>query len=396
MRQQRRWAAAWLLTTMWVGCGNDTVEGHVDAGTPEGEGSNDAGGSGDDPVGGDAQDGSVVEGPEPVLDAGSSDGGEAHDAGIIIADPGTDGDGNYTIGPDYQKSPDLEERDVPHGEVFTFYMSSEDSKLYDGFDDTLNNPQSFSRKVEVYIPAQYVDGTEAPVIVVHDGPGYTYFMKTALDNLIADQRLPAIVAIMVDNGGGDSIGSQRGLEYDTMSDRYARFIEEEVFPAVLVQEDIAAAYPNLTITENPEGRATMGCSSGGAAALTMGWFRPDLFHRIFTYSGTFVDQQNPEAAEEQEYPLGAWEYHERLIEESAKKPLRIFIQAAEHDLGENNDEASHHNWKMANDRMAEDLANKGYHYRYLYSAGAYHCDGRVRDQTLPETLLWLWRGYPLD
>jgi enterochelin esterase-like enzyme len=221
-------------------------------------------------------------------------------------------------------------------------------------------------------------------------------MRTALDNLIADHRLPAIIAIMVDNGGGDSIGSQRGLEYDTMSDRYARFIEEEVFPAVLVQDDIAAAYPNLAFTKNPEGRAAMGCSSGGAAAMTMGWFRTDLFHRIFTYSGTFVDQQNPEADEEQEFEFGAWEYHERLIEDSPRKPLRIFIQAAEHDLGEGNDEASHHNWKMANDRMAEDLANKGYHYRYLYAEGAYHCDGRVRDETLPETLLWLWRGYPIE
>ena len=393
---ERRWAVAWLATMALVGCGSDTVEGSRDASAPEEERSDDAGGSGDDPVGNGAQDGSVDEGPEPVLDAGADSGEANQDAGIIIADPGTEGDGNHTIGPNYQKSSDLEERDVPHGEVFTFFMDSDDSELYDGFDDTLNNPKSFSRKVEVYIPQQYVDGTDAPVMVVHDGPGYTYFVKTALDNLIADGRLPAIVAIMVDNGGGDSIGSQRGLEYDTMSDRYARFIEEEVFPAVLVQGDIAAAYPNLAFTKHPEGRATMGCSSGGAAALTMGWFRPDLFRRIFTYSGTFVDQQNPEAAEEKAYPFGAWEYHENLIENEPKKPLRIFLQASEHDLGENNDEGSHHNWIMANERMAEDLAAKGYHYRYVFSQGAYHCDGRVRDQTLPETLLWLWRGYPID
>jgi enterochelin esterase family protein len=246
------------------------------------------------------------------------------------------------------------------------------------------------------VPQQYVDGKKAPIIVVHDGPGYVYHVRTTLDNLIADGRLPTIVAIFVNHGGGDSIGSERGLEYDTMSDKYARFIEGEVLPAVLVQEDIAAAYPNLAFTENPEGRAAMGCSSGGAAALTMGWFRPDLFRRIFTYSGTFVDQQHPDAPTEEEFPRGAWEYHAGLIENSPVKPLRIFIQASEWDLGADSPESSLHNWVLANERTAEDLKNKGYHYRYIFSRESYHCDGRVRDQTLPETMLWLWRGYPID
>ena len=77
----------------------------------------------------------------------------------------------------------------------------------------------------------------------------------------------------------------------------------------------------------------MGCSSGGAAALTMGWFRPDLFRRLITYSGTFVDQQDDDAPEEKQYPLGAWEYHSgmKLIENSEKKPLRIFTHVSEND-----------------------------------------------------------------
>ena len=138
----------------------------------------------------------------------------------------------------------------------------------------------------------------------------------------------------MENGGNDGKGSERGLEYDTMSDRFARFINDEVLPAVLSNKEIKAAYPKIAFTDDPWGKAAMGCSSGGAAALTMGWFRPDLFRRLITYSGTFVDQQDDDAPEEAKYPLGAWEYHSsmKLIESSEKKPLRIFTHVSENDL----------------------------------------------------------------
>ena len=136
----------------------------------------------------------------------------------------------------------------------------------------------------------------------------------------------------------------------------------------------------------------MGGSSGGAAAFTMGWFRPDLYHRILTYSGTYVDQQSPKNPES---PHGAWEYHEHLIAKSEVKPLRIWLEVGENDNGSKKDEASLHNWVMANERMAAALKAKGYHYRYEFAAGAGHVDGKVVKQTLPEALLWLWRGYPI-
>ena len=79
------------------------------------------------------------------------------------------------------------------------------------------------------------------------------------------------------NGGGDGKGSERGLEYDTMSDRYARFIQLEVLPAVIANPMVKASYPQLAFTDNPEGKATLGCSSGGAAALIMGGFGPTCF-----------------------------------------------------------------------------------------------------------------------
>jgi enterochelin esterase-like enzyme len=157
---------------------------------------------------------------------------------------------------------------------------------------------------------------------------------------------------------------------------------------------IKAAYPNLTFTDDPEGRGAYGCSSGGAAAFTMGWFSPNKYRRLITYSGTFVDQQNPRSAENATYPNGAWEYHQRLIAAAERKPLRVFLQVSEMDNGATASEAGLHNWVLANQRMAAALKAKGYHYRFVYALGAGHCDAKVRRQTLPDTLVWMWRGYP--
>jgi enterochelin esterase-like enzyme len=164
---------------------------------------------------------------------------------------------------------------------------------------------------------------------------------------------------------------------------------------VLNNAEIKAAYPHIAFTDNPWGKAAMGGSSGGAAALAMGWFRPDLFRRLITYSGTFVDQQDDDAPEEAAYPLGAWEYHSsmKLIENSEKKPLRIFTHVSEHDNGAKLPEESYHNWVMANERTAAALKAKGYDYRYIYSLASKHTDPRVFEQTLADTLVWMWRGY---
>jgi len=315
--------------------------------------------------------------------------------------PGMKGNGNVTIGPDYTLDPDLTDRGNPKGKAFQFMMPLADSKIFRGDDSTLDpkKPVRTERKISVYIPAAYKDGTKAPILVMHDGPGNLNLVRNALDNLTIstdiERKLPAFIAIAVENGGNDSKGSQRGLEYDTMSDRLARFINDEVLPAVLNNADIKAAYPKIAFTENPWGKAVMGCSSGGAAALTMGWFRPELFRRLITYSGTFVDQQDDDAADEAKYPLGAWEYHSsmKLIENSDKKPLRIFTHVAENDNGAKDPEETYHNWVMANERTAAALKAKGYDYRYVFSKATKHCDKKVFEHTLAETLVWMWRGY---
>ncbi len=309
------------------------------------------------------------------------------------------GNGNFVVGPDYTIDPDLTDKGNPKGKSFEFAMPLVNSKIFPGTDSTLDPRKDVrkARKIFVYVPAAYKDGDKAPLLIIHDAPGRMDLVKNALDNLTIsktpNRKLPPFIVVGVENGGNDGKGSERGLEYDTMSDRLARFICEEVLPAVLQNKQLRAAYPMIAFTDDPANRAVMGCSSGGAAALTMGWFRPDLFRRLITYSGTFVDQQDDDAPEEAEYPLGAWEYHsgKKLIENSEKKPLRIFTHVAENDNRANDPEETYHNWVMANERTAAALAAKNYDYRYVFSRATKHCDQRVFQKTLADTLVWMWQ-----
>jgi iron(III)-enterobactin esterase len=315
--------------------------------------------------------------------------------------PPADADGNFVIGPTHPKAPEMAVRDeVPHGQVFNLTMNSQDSKIYPGIarePNTFGRPDPsdpsnlvvttshaapYMRRVAVYVPKQYVAGTAAPFIVGADGPDKLLF--TALDNLIAEKRVPAMVAISIGNGGGDAQGSQRGLEYDTMSGLYAEFVEREVLPLVESQ-------CNVKLTKDPEARATMGCSSGGSCAMIMAWYHPDLYHRVLTYSGTYVNQQWPHNSQT---PHGAWGLHETLIPNSEPKPLRIWMEVGDKDLlNPNSMRDDMHDWVLANENMAKVLAAKGYHYQFVFARNAGHCDGGVKQQTLPEALEYVWKGY---
>ena len=193
-----------------------------------------------------------------------------------------------------------------------------------------------------------------------------------------------MIAISIGNGGGDAQGSERGLEYDTMSGLYAEFVEKEVLPLVEKQ-------CNVTLTRDPEGRTTMGGSSGGSCALIMAWYHPDLYHRVLTYSGTYVNQQWPPDAGT---PHGAWEFHEHLIPNSPAKPLRIWMEVGDRDnFNSNVMRDNMHDWVVANENMAQVLAAKGYHYQFVFARNAGHTDRSVKQQTLPDALEWLWKGY---
>jgi hypothetical protein len=294
----------------------------------------------------------------------------------------------------------LAHESVPQGEVHTFTMSSADSRIFPGIARdsgtfgtpsptdpatlvvTTSHPARYTRTVAVYVPAQYVGGTVAPFIVGADGPDPSLF--TALDNLIAGKRVPPMIAISIGNGSGDAQGSERGLEYDTMSGQYAEFVETEVLP--LVERKY-----NVRLTRDPEGRATMGGSSGGSAAFIMAWYRPDLYHRVLAYSITAINQQWPHSSDT---PHGAWEFHERLIPNSPVKPIRVWLEVGDRDfLNPNVMRDGMHDWVVASENMARALAAKGYHYQFVFARNAGHVDRAVKQQTLPAALEWLWRGY---
>jgi iron(III)-enterobactin esterase len=219
----------------------------------------------------------------------------------------------------------------------------------------------------------------APFIVGADGIDNGLF--AALNNLIAQHRVPVMIAISIGNGGCDAQGSERGLEYDTMSGLYAEFVEKEVLP-------LAEKQANVKLTKDPDGRATMGGSSGGSAALEMAWYHTDLYHRVLTFSGTYVNQQSPVNPET---PHGAWEFHENIIPNSPVKPIRIWMEVGDKDNYSTRDNL--HDWVVANENMAKVLAAKGYHYQFVFAKNAGHTDGPTKRQTLPEALEYVWQGY---
>lgn len=334
---------------------------------------------------------------------------DPHTSGYVTAwelpdgtNPPANADGNFILGPTHKAEPEASANNgVAQGAVFEFTMDSSDSRIYPGIAReantfgmpdpadparlmvTTSHPAPYTRHVTVYVPQQYVPGTVAPFIVGADGPDLGLF--TTLDNLIAGHRVPVMIAISIGNGGGDAQGSERGLEYDTMSGRYAEFVEKEVLPQVETKY-------HVKLTKDPDGRATMGGSSGGSCALIMAWYHPELYRRVLTYSGTYVNQQWPYNAET---PHGAWEFHEHLIPNSPAKPLRIWMEVGDRDLlNPNVMRDNMHDWVVANEDMAQVLAAKGYHYQFVFARNAGHVDRALKQQTLPEALEYLWHGYP--
>jgi hypothetical protein len=342
-------------------------------------------------------------------------------------------EGNFIIGPTHAAAPELTAQDgAPAGKTYSFTMSSADSTVFnpgmirDDPDSCLNasiftaqtapgdksnilvptaHAGIWTRSVHVYVPADYVAGSQAPFIVLGDSgyPDEKQFF-TVLDNLIREHRIPPVVAISIGNGGQDAQGSERGFEYDAVNGAYAEFVENEVLP-------LAERRANIKLTKNPEGRATMGISSSGSAAFTMAWFHPELYHRVLTYSPTMVNQQWPHNPA---LPGGAWEYHSAwaglpaaksdarsgspLIPNSPTKPIRIWFETGDHDnfYPATPIADGMHDWTLADERFAKVLADKGYHYQFLFARNAEHVDKATVAQTLPTALEWLWQGYPVQ
>lgn len=352
--------------------------------------------------------------------------------------PPISGNGNYIIGPSHPAAPETIARPaVPKGRIVSFTMASTESGIYRPglvrieatFDGgiysapsaegdpshliiTTSVPGTWTRAVSIYVPPQYTRATRAPFLVIGDGGLFDATIFATLDNLISQRRIPPIVAIAIGNGGQDAQGAQRGLEYDTVSGTYAQWVEQEVLPRV----EKAAG---VRLTRDPDGRATMGISSSGAAAFTMAWFHPELYRRVLSYSPTFVNQQWPQNPA---LRGGAWEYHSEytgpptpylnvdgfnlptptdvapgspLIASNPRKPIRIWFEVGDRDLFYPIVSMADgmHDWVLANQNMARALAAAGYEYQFVFSRNAGHVDSPTLHQTLPAALEWVWRGY---
>jgi enterochelin esterase family protein len=389
-----------------------------------------AGGGGSGGGGGSVSGTGGMSGGGSVGAAGAS--GSLGVAGSTGAtDPGTDGDGSFTLTQPYKDAPEfMLAAGVPQGTVFHYTLDSTKSVIY---------PNAVaSRNVGVYVPKQYKAGTLAAVMVFQDGTDFYGFdsnVPTVLDNLIAKGSIPPIVGVFVGNGGGDGVGSERGLEYDTVSGLYAEWVDTELLPSVEQQTEMRMPAQTVAFTHNPEGRGALGGSSGGAASFSMAWWRSDLFRRVITFSGTYVNV----VADGTPFPHGCWAYHDidpyqtaapnGLIvafcekangmktssdvepcdtplsksaceavtgcawNTSANKPVRVWLEVGLSDMGASDPPSTYRNWLLANQRMAAAFKARDYHFHLDQAPGAGHVDQGPLRQTLPDALVWVWRGY---
>ena len=304
-------------------------------------------------------------------------------------------DGTRSIGPTYSPDPYLIPRpEVPKGRLIHFTMDSPGSAYFPG---TSAVTGVFSRQVWVYVPKQYVKGEEVPFMVSQDA-GYRAQLVWLLDNAIHDKKLPVMVVVFAGSGGGahgigiaHDQGTERNLEYDTLSPRYGQWVEKELLPRAEAESRSQMPDQAIRFTSDPQGRGTIGCSSGAAAAFTMAWFMPSSFRRVISFSGSYTNLQYPA---DPRYPHGASSYPERLISESARKPIRVWLEVGTQDL-DWSQWGDFLDWQTANRDMASALASKGYAYHFDLAQGAHHCDGRVADETIAAAMLWLWKGYPI-
>jgi enterochelin esterase family protein len=260
----------------------------------------------------------------------------------------------------YEIHPDSRERaGVPKGALKQ--MAPWESKLFDGT----------TRDWWVYVPAQYKADTPASVMVFQDGSGYKDFVPTVFDNLIAKGDMPVTVGIFIQPGVFKDGRANRSVEYDTLSDQYARFLLEEILPEV---------EKTVKLRHDAASRAIAGASSGGICAFTVAWERPDQFSKVVSWIGSFTNIASGRTVRE-----GGHNY-EALVRKTPPKPIRVFLQDGENDLDNANG-----NWPLANQTLAKSLSYARYDYRFELGHG-FHSNRHGR-AIFPDTLRWLWRGF---
>jgi enterochelin esterase-like enzyme len=270
----------------------------------------------------------------------------------------------YPYGPD-----SLRQTGVPQGKVTTHIWK--DSQVFPG---TI-------RRFYIYVPAQYDAAKPAALMVFQDGHAYVaedgdFRVPTVFDNLIHKGVMPVTIGVFVDPGhkkpelppepGWDPRPENRSVEYDTLSDDYAKFLLTEILPEVR---------RDYRITDDPEGHAIGGISSGGICAFTVAWQRPDAFRKVLSHVGSFTNIRGGDR-----YP--------GMIRKEVKRPLRVFLQDGSNDL-----DNQFGNWPLGNKQMIAALKFRDYDVKFVFGEGTHN--GNHGGAILPDSLRWLWRDYRL-
>jgi enterochelin esterase-like enzyme/sugar lactone lactonase YvrE len=278
----------------------------------------------------------------------------------LLAALATSAADDYTLGPDSQRH-----AGVPQGKVAKFTF--QDSRIFPGT----------TRDYWVYVPAQYDAAHPACVMVFQDGAGFAsetgaWRVPVVFDNLIAQGAMPLTIAVMIDPGVLPAAHPEtqqnrynRSFEYDGLGDRYARFVIEEILP------ELAKQYK---LSDDPNDRAIAGSSSGGIAAFTAAWERPDAFRRVLSFIGSFTN-------------LRGGDRYANLIRIMEPKPLRVFLQDGSSDLN-----IYSGSWYLANQAVAKSLEYAGYDSQFVVGTEGHN--SRHGGAILPRALRWLWRDYP--
>jgi len=280
-------------------------------------------------------------------------------------------DNFYKLGPD-----SLPQQGVPHGRFVG--PTTLPSQVYPGTQHTYF----------VYVPAQYDPKKPAAFMIFNDGqammaPNGDVRAQNVLDNLIWRREIPAMIAVFINPGRtpeqpepvpsnwGDRT-TNRPTEYNSVDDKYARVVTEELMP--VIKRD-------YNISEDPDMHAIGGASSGGIAAFEVAWNRPEVFHKVLTIVGSFTDIR------------GGYVYPEMVLA-AEKKPIRIFMVDGVNDNRalQGNTYNEKRDWHYQNVRLMEALTKKGYDVNYTWGIGLH--GQKQGGASLPEMMRWLWRDYP--
>jgi sugar lactone lactonase YvrE/predicted alpha/beta superfamily hydrolase len=259
----------------------------------------------------------------------------------------------YKLGPDSMRQPA-----VPQGKVTKYSWTS---RIYPGT----------TRDYWVYAPAQYKSSKPAALAVFQDGASFVaedgaWRTPVVFDNLIQRGEIPVMIGVFIDPGVLPPDHANRSFEYDTVTDRYSRFLLEEILPQVA---------KNYNISKDPNDRLIGGSSSGGICAFTVAWQRPDQFRRVLSFVGSFVN-------------LRGGEMYSSMVRKTEPKPIRVFLQDGEKDLN-----IAAGNWFIGAHDMLSALEYGGYDVTHVWGVEAHN--SKHGGAILPYALRWIWRGYPV-